>query len=77
MTCTQKSDCGHECGKPHHATFFWPGRDPSAVCWGHLQKARGIAEALGFSLVWTSTPEGDEYAAAMMSVHALGGKVLI
>lgn len=72
-TCTQKSACGHECGRPHHATFHWPGSEPRPICWHHLGKAVAIAEQMGFSLVFEVTPEGRAYDEAMETVRALGG----
>ncbi len=75
MTCAQKSDCGHVCGKPHHATLNWPGAEPSPVCYHHGIRAAGIAEHLGcwFNglLVWT--PAGSEYASAVLAVEMSGG----
>ncbi len=75
MTCTQKSDCGHECGRPHHADLHWPGKPPIPVCYHHAVKAAGVAEALGCYtstlLAWTA--DGLEYGAALFAVEGLGG----
>lgn len=73
VTCTQKSDCGHVCGKPHHGDIHWPGQRWQPVCWDHLQKGRGIAEHMGFALAYRLTPAGWEYREALKTVEALGG----
>lgn len=70
-TCTQKTDCGHECGRPHHATMRWPGREPAPVCYAHAVRGAGIAEHLGFELDLRWTPEGEEYRRALLTIEAL------
>lgn len=72
MTCRQYVACGHLCGRPHHATMTWPGADPQPVCLRHLQTGQGIAEHMGFRLVFQLTPEGEKLQASIRALVALG-----
>lgn len=75
MACTQKTACGHECGRPHHASMSWPGREPQPVCFQHLARARSIAEHMGFELTFLLTPAGAEFERAAYAVLASGGSL--
>ena len=45
MKCSQEG-----CSETAVVQFIWPGRTPMIACEEHGQKARGVAQALGFRL---------------------------
>lgn len=43
--------CGSvTCQQPATLRMFWPGRPPQPTCAACLQRARGVAEVMGFYL---------------------------
>lgn len=44
-TCTWK-----DCAAVATSRYFWPGKEPLAVCASHRVSAHGIADAMGFPL---------------------------
>ena len=47
------------CDKPANYRFTWPGNDESLICDGHVDKLRGVANAMGFHLQVTPLSESE------------------